>query len=53
MQIPDCSFEIKWDLASSVIPGMQAILPSDTFKIWKYGKNIRLDFKFVGMKGLK
>ena len=37
---------------SSYIPGVRKILPSDTFKIWKIGSNVRLDFSFVNMKGL-
>jgi hypothetical protein len=28
-------------------------LPSDTFKIWKIGTNLRFDFNFVGMHGIK
>lgn len=51
--LPDCYFEVKWDLMSSFVPGIQKFLPSDTFKIWKYGANIRLDLSFVGMMGLK
>ena len=29
------------------------MLPSDVYKIWKYGTNIRIDFSFIGMRGLK
>lgn len=51
--IPDCYFEINWDLASSFIPGIHKFLPSDTFKVWKIGSSLRLDFNFVNMIGLK
>jgi hypothetical protein len=52
-EIPDCYFEVKWDLSSRIIPGLHKLLPSDTFRIWKIGNNLRLDFNFVGMMGLK
>ena len=52
-KIPDFYVELKWDLSSSFIPGMNKFLPSDIFKIWKFGTNIRLDFSFVGMRGMK
>lgn len=32
---------------------MNKFLPQDIYKIWKCGTNIRLDFSFVGMRGLK
>jgi hypothetical protein len=51
--IPDCYFEVKWDLFSKLIPGISKLLPSETFKVWKIGDNIRLDFNFVGMIGLR
>jgi hypothetical protein len=51
--IPDFYVEIKWDLASSYIPGLHKFLPCDVYKIWKYGTSIRLDFNFVGMKGIR
>jgi len=37
---------------SAYIPGVRKILPSDTFKVWKIGSNVRFDFNFVSMKGL-
>ncbi len=52
-QCPDFYVEIKWHLHSSVIPLVQKFLPSDTYYIWKYGMNVRLDFQFVGMNGMK
>lgn len=52
-EIPDFYVELKWDLSSSFIPGMHKFLPSDIYKIWKYGTNIRLDFSFIGMRGLR
>ncbi len=32
---------------------MHKFLPSDIYRIWKYGTNIRLDFSFIGMRGLR
>ena len=51
-EIPDCYFEVCWDLSSCYIPGMYKFLPSDTFKIWKIGSSLRLDFNFVSMNGI-
>lgn len=43
---------MKWDFESQIIPLLQKIAPSDTFKIWKYGKSLRLDNTIVGYKNL-
>jgi len=46
--LPDFYLEIKWDFRSSLIPFLSHFTPSDTFKIWKMGSSIRLDFSFLG-----
>ena len=51
--IKDFYFEIKWEFESSVIPLVNKIAPSDTFKVWKYKDTLRLDYSIVGFKNLK
>eukprot|EP00826_Nyctotherus_ovalis_P049504 TRINITY_DN5997_c0_g2_i1.p1 TRINITY_DN5997_c0_g2~~TRINITY_DN5997_c0_g2_i1.p1 ORF type:complete len:511 (-),score=99.31 TRINITY_DN5997_c0_g2_i1:165-1697(-) len=46
--LPDFYLEIKWDFRSAFIPFLSRFAPSDTFKIWKMGSSIRLDFSFMG-----
>ena len=43
------SFKCK----SSFIPFIKSITPSDTYKIYKQGSNIRLDMSLIGFKKLK
>lgn len=52
-EMPDCYFEIKWDMGCTYLPGSHKFFPSDTFKVWKIGSNIRLDFSFVRQTGFK
>jgi hypothetical protein len=47
--MPDFYLEIKWDFESSIIPLVSKIAPSDTFKIYKKNKSIRLDTSIVGL----
>ena len=51
-EIPDFYLEIKWDFKSNFIPFISHFTPCDTYKIWKMGSSIRLDFSpFVTNKG--
>ena len=44
---------MKWDFESAFIPLVSKFAPSDSFKIWKKGNAIRLDYSLVGFKNLK
>ena len=50
---PNFYLEMKWDFESNLIPFVSKLAPSDTFKIWKYGKYLRMDYTLTGFKGLK
>jgi len=51
--IPDSYLEIKWNINSGVIPFLSYFTPSDTYKIWKVGSSLRLDFTFLGYESGK
>lgn len=42
--IPDFSFEMKYECESNVIPFVKSLTPSDVYKIYKKGKKMRIDF---------
>lgn len=50
--IPDFYMEIEWKVESWV-PLLSSFTPSDVFKIWKKGSNLRMDSTFRGMSGMK
>eukprot|EP00828_Plagiopyla_frontata_P043272 TRINITY_DN6698_c0_g1_i1.p1 TRINITY_DN6698_c0_g1~~TRINITY_DN6698_c0_g1_i1.p1 ORF type:complete len:371 (-),score=56.50 TRINITY_DN6698_c0_g1_i1:87-1199(-) len=52
-KMKDFYVELKWDFQSGLIPFIQKLAPSDTFKIWKIGKSLRLDYQVVGFKKLR
>ncbi|CAM8921204.1 unnamed protein product [Rhodiola kirilowii] len=49
----DFYMEINFNFESSVIPFISRIAPSDTYKIWKRGANLRADMTLAGFDGLK
>ncbi|ONK79535.1 uncharacterized protein A4U43_C01F7340 [Asparagus officinalis] len=52
-RIRDFYMEITFHFESSVIPFVGRIFPSDTYRIWKRGSNIRLDMTFAGYDGFR
>ncbi|KAG6512373.1 ankyrin repeat domain-containing protein 13C-A-like [Zingiber officinale] len=49
----DFYMEITFHFDSSVIPFISRIAPSDTYKIWKRGSNLRADTTLAGFDGFK
>ncbi|XP_078439997.1 ankyrin repeat family protein [Wolffia australiana] len=49
----DFYMEITFNFDSSVIPFISRIAPSDTYKIWKRGSNLRADMTLAGFDGFK
>lgn len=49
----DFYMEITFNFESSVIPFITRIAPSDTYKIWKCGSNLRADMTLAGFDGFK
>lgn len=49
----DFYMEITFHFESSVIPFVSRIAPSDTYKIWKRGANLRADMTLAGFDGFR
>ncbi|KAJ9182405.1 hypothetical protein P3X46_006405 [Hevea brasiliensis] len=52
-RIRDFYMEITFHFESSVIPFISRIAPSDTYKIWKRGANLRADMTLAGFDGFR
>ncbi|KAL5542542.1 hypothetical protein UlMin_010252 [Ulmus minor] len=49
----DFYMEITFHFESSVVPFVSRIAPSDTYKIWKRGANLRADMTLAGFDGFR
>ncbi|CAN1278648.1 Ankyrin repeat domain-containing protein 13B [Linum perenne] len=49
----DFYMEITFHFDSSVIPFIARVAPSDTYKIWKRGANLRADMTLAGFDGFR
>jgi len=52
-QIPDFELDMTVEWKSSLIPLIGSVTPSDTFKLYKKGSSVRIDFSLSGFKNLK
>ncbi|KAJ6834631.1 ankyrin repeat domain-containing protein 13C-like [Iris pallida] len=52
-RIRDFYMEITFNFESSVIPFIGRIAPSDTYRIWKQGPNLRADMTLAGFDGFR
>ncbi|KAG6515979.1 hypothetical protein ZIOFF_026425 [Zingiber officinale] len=52
-RIQDFYMEITFNFESSVIPFIGRIAPSDTYRIWKRGANLRADMTLAGFDGFR
>ncbi|KAK6915324.1 Ankyrin repeat [Dillenia turbinata] len=51
--VSDFHGEIVYKFESSLIPFIDRILPSDTFRVWKRGSCFRIDSTFAGFVGFR
>ncbi|KAL9228429.1 hypothetical protein vseg_004013 [Gypsophila vaccaria] len=52
-RVRDFYMEITFNFESSMIPFISRIAPSDTYKIWKRGANLRADMTLAGFDGFR
>jgi len=54
-EMPDFYMEMQWDLSflGSWVPFVSNFIPNDTYKMWKKGSSLRLDYTLIGFKNFK
>mmetsp|Transcript_35311 Transcript_35311/g.57123 ORF Transcript_35311/g.57123 Transcript_35311/m.57123 type:complete len:745 (-) Transcript_35311:658-2892(-) len=52
-KLPDFYLELKWEFDSLMLPFINAIAPSDVYRIWKRGSSLRIDTTLVGFDNLR
>jgi len=48
--LPDFSVDLHFECISNFIPFLNYVSPSDTYKIYKRGSNLRLDMTLIGFR---
>lgn len=48
--LPDFSIDLNFECSSAYIPFISSLAPSDTYKIYKRGTDLRLDMTLIGFK---
>lgn len=51
-RLPDFNIDLRFECTSTILPNAltASFTPSDTYKIMKYGSNLRLDMRLIGVK---
>eukprot|EP01097_Dermamoeba_algensis_P003847 TRINITY_DN2608_c0_g1_i1.p1 TRINITY_DN2608_c0_g1~~TRINITY_DN2608_c0_g1_i1.p1 ORF type:complete len:388 (+),score=34.01 TRINITY_DN2608_c0_g1_i1:383-1546(+) len=54
-EMPDFYMEMQWDLSflGSWVPFVSNFIPNDTYKMWKRGSSLRLDYTLIGFRNFQ